>query len=1377
DGTPSTGGGCFATAGFDFVDGPLPGTTLEILGGTQVFYENGSDRVIDVDTLELYEPQDVRLTTRDGRIFELDLNDGVTLLEDLNGNRLSITPAGITHSSGQGIVFERDAEERITRIVDPLGNPVSYQYDEAGNLEKASNQEGHETRFAYDENHRIIDIVDPRGVQAVRNDYDADGQLIKMTDASGRVIELQHDLDNRQEVLINRLGLAKVLEYDSRGNVIVEIDEEGRATTRTYDSRDHLLTEKNALGHVTTITYDGDGNLTSVQDPLGNVTTFTYDSRGNPLTIVDPMGNVTTNTWSASGNLLTVRDPLGYESSFVYDGSGNLLSQTDATGATTTFVYDSRGNPTQTIDALGNETNSTYDAVGNLTSRTASRTLPDGSTETLTTTFTVDRLGRTTSTTFPDGSNWQTSYDGLGAVLSARDALGRVTHFSYDLAGRRTGSTYPDGSTDSRAYDAEGRLIASTDRAGRTTQRAYDNVGRLIATVLPDGNTETREYDTAGRLTATTDARGFRTRYQYDAAGRRTSVIDALGHETAFAYDQAGRRIAVTDARGGTTGLFHDAAGRRIRTEFPNATSTAVAYDEVGRGLAETDTAGLTTRFEYDPLGRLTKLTDALSQEKVFTYDEVGNRLTQTDANGHSITFGYDQMGRQTRRTLPDGATESFAYDSAGNRIERLDFMNRLTTYQYDSSNRLLRRSYPDGSFHAFTYTATGRRATMVDGRGSTSYEYDDRDRLKSKTDPSGWKLAYTWDEAGNRTSVTAMLVGGTQWTTNYAYDASHRLETVTDSAGRQYTMTFDEVGNRQTLTHPNDVVTTYQYDELSRLLELESVNGSGEVVQSYQYTLGPTGRRQRIDEHGGVIRVFEHDDVYQLSSETVSREGEELYATTFAYDPMGNCVQQIYDDGEPVLINYTYDERYRLLSEGDQTYAWDANGNLLSKDGEVDHTWDFENRLQSVILADGTVVEQVYDADGVWLESRFTEPGGPAVVRRFVVDTSGGLSQVIAEIDSSGSLATGYVRGRELLAQVSAGDESYAHAEAIGSIRALTTADGAVSDTWMYSAFGEVFERSGSTGSGIGYTGEQVGTDTGLMYLRARWMDPRVGAFLSEDPIKGSTTTQILDAYTYASNDPIDVRDPSGRIGVAGLMIGGAFVGGLASIGVNYALGEPINKVTIASGALFGMVLGPMVMIPELAVGLGALAMLASGSITYRVWSNPDSTGGQKAVAVGLVVASIAGFALGLRYYRSHRGGGSSASSAMPRPGEAIGLPDINFPLPTLRSPPGVRLYSGGARGRFQQELRPPSVEGIPGTMNSLKLGRPVNPIEIIELSSDRIAIIDGHHRMVAALVIYRDTGNASYVYQLLAQAIRKNAAWFGYNEFVVHQFLAGTL
>ncbi len=131
------------------VDGPRPGTTLEILGNDRVFWENGSDRALDRDTLETFEPRAVKVTTRDGRIFDLDLDLGVTRLEDPNGNSLDITPQGITHSSGEGSGFERDAQGRIVKITSPADLELSYLHDGVGDLISVIDLAGDETHFAY----------------------------------------------------------------------------------------------------------------------------------------------------------------------------------------------------------------------------------------------------------------------------------------------------------------------------------------------------------------------------------------------------------------------------------------------------------------------------------------------------------------------------------------------------------------------------------------------------------------------------------------------------------------------------------------------------------------------------------------------------------------------------------------------------------------------------------------------------------------------------------------------------------------------------------------------------------------------------------------------------------------------------------------------------------------------------------------------------------------------------------------------------------------------------------------------------------------------------------------------------------------------------
>ena len=56
---------------------------------------------------------------------------------------------------------------------------------------------------------------------------------------------------------------------------------------------------------------------------------------------------------------------------------------------------------------------------------------------------------------------------------------------------------------------------------------------------------------------------------------------------------------------------------------------------------------------------------------------------------------------------------------------------------------------------------------------------------------------------------------------------------------------------------------------------------------------------------------------------------------------------------------------------------------------------------------------------------------------------------------------------------------------------------------------------------------GRESDTETGLYFYRARYYDPTIGRFLSEDPIGGEDGKQNF--YTYASNDPVDRFDPTG--------------------------------------------------------------------------------------------------------------------------------------------------------------------------------------------------------------------------------------------------------
>ena len=96
----------------------------------------------------------------------------------------------------------------------------------------------------------------------------------------------------------------------------------------------------------------------------------------------------------------------------------------------------------------------------------------------------------------------------------------------------------------------------------------------------------------------------------------------------------------------------------------------------------------------------------------------------------------------------------------------------------------------------------------------------------------------------------------------------------------------------------------------------------------------------------------------------------------------------------------------------------------------------------------------------------------------------------------------------------------------------------GAVTDTYEYDAFGNKINSTGTTPNNMLYRGEMYDSDLGLYYLRARYMNPLTGRFMSRDP----NDPQLLDSdrvpvdpkklhkYLYADGDPMNMLDPTGH-------------------------------------------------------------------------------------------------------------------------------------------------------------------------------------------------------------------------------------------------------
>ncbi|MBI1897640.1 MAG: hypothetical protein HYS04_14105 [Acidobacteria bacterium] len=101
---------------------------------------------------------------------------------------------------------------------------------------------------------------------------------------------------------------------------------------------------------------------------------------------------------------------------------------------------------------------------------------------------------------------------------------------------------------------------------------------------------------------------------------------------------------------------------------------------------------------------------------------------------------------------------------------------------------------------------------------------------------------------------------------------------------------------------------------------------------------------------------------------------------------------------------------------------------------------------------------------------------------------------------------------------------------DATGSVRQLTDAAGAVTDTYAYDAFGNVVARTGSTPNALLYRAEWYDASLAMYYLRARWYRPQVGRFVTADTYEGEEDEPgSLHRYLYAGADPVNRIDPSG--------------------------------------------------------------------------------------------------------------------------------------------------------------------------------------------------------------------------------------------------------
>jgi RHS repeat-associated protein len=219
------------------------------------------------------------------------------------------------------------------------------------------------------------------------------------------------------------------------------------------------------------------------------------------------------------------------------------------------------------------------------------------------------------------------------------------------------------------------------------------------------------------------------------------------------------------------------------------------------------------------------------------------------------------------------------------------------------------------------------------------------------------------------------------------------------------------------------------------------------------------------------------------------------------------------------------------------QTTGANPNGDGLTNElytlfEKTSNTFDGFNRLKRAEQIQGGVrssIEYMYDGDGLRTQT-VTRSSKDNSVREtnYVYDRQ----YVVLETNELDAVSVRYVRGVNYIARIDAAAKlSYFLFNGHGDVVHTVSETGVVENTYDYDIFGSPILTVEMYASSIRYAGEFYDAEVGLYYLRARYYDPYIGRFVSEDTYRGQANDPLsLNLYAYVLNNPLIYWDPTGH-------------------------------------------------------------------------------------------------------------------------------------------------------------------------------------------------------------------------------------------------------
>ena len=589
--------------------------------------------------------------------------------------------------------------------------------------------------------------------------------------------------------------------------------------------------------------------------------------------------------------------------------------------------------------------------------------------------------------------------------------------------------------------------------------------------------------------------------YEYDAQGNRTKVTQGAGTlnlQTTATYDPLQRLKDSTDPRNGKTSLEYDGGDRTTKV---------------------TDPRQLQTRYPRNGFGDATQLVSPDTGTATLTYDSARNLKTRTDSRGVLETYTYDELNRLTKavysRSGQPSETVTWGWDMSGpdyaygmDRLGRTDHPAGASRFKYDPQGRVVEAVQA-------VYAAAGANAATV--VTSVKYGYT-LGRLTSITYPSGRQL---------RLSYTGRLVTGLSLAQDANGTAVPMLSQIEWEPfgpvnGWNWNMASGLVAHQRFFDLSGRVVR-YRLGGVFRDVTYDAANR----IVSFTHLLASNGTAQPA-----LDQSFGYDENSRLTRITTAAA-----SWTMAYDPNGNRTSVSLNGSPSAYTTEATSNRLTGITNPARSFGYDNAGNTTIDSAGYTATYGVRGQLTTLSRA-GVIATYNYDAERRRVR-KFTT-AGPASTVIFVYDLDG---QLLGEYDQTGQALREYVWLDGTPVAMFTPDPANAsnppityfiHADHLNTPRIVVDRNGAKRWRWLAEPFGTTAPEVNPDGLGV-FTqnlrmpGQYADVESGLWYNYFRSYDNSRGGYAQADLIGLSGG---INAYSYASGNPLSVIDPNGLAG-----------------------------------------------------------------------------------------------------------------------------------------------------------------------------------------------------------------------------------------------------